>query len=161
MPSVENVTEMPKPATWYILLQISAMLMLTVGFAAPWIYGPIGKTNNYGWQPVITAMSFIIPLFLLIIGAVIDCYTYLELVIKSGKPVLGGVLRWGGTFFLLVLIIPLILWLSLDFTGRSATPQVAIDSLGWGVWLTLAGLILQIVLLRLRIREIERGLNDG
>jgi hypothetical protein len=136
------------------------MVLLLVGFAAPWIYGPIGKSSDYGWQPVITALTFIIPLFLNIVGSAISCYNYLELTIKSGKAVLGGLLRWGSVFFLIVLIIPLIFWLSVDLTGRSRVPQTTIDSLGWGAWLTLAGLILQVVLLRIRIRQVEKFYSD-
>jgi hypothetical protein len=151
------VTGHPSPSIWYILLQFLAMGLLTVGFSAPWIYGAIGKSSDYGWQPVISALTFIIPLFFVVVGAIVSCYTYLEMMLKMGQPVLRGILRWGGVFFLMVLILPLVLWLTLDLTGRSQTPQTRIDSLGWGVWVTLAGLILQVLILRLRIRQLDHA----
>jgi hypothetical protein len=130
----------PRSRKW---LDWLGMALLVIGFAGPWIYGPLV------WGMLLSLISA--NLFALIAFA--SCVSYLELVYRQGRPPLEGILKWLGGFFLLMIVIPLVVWLVYDQTNRSRTPQAGDGSLGWGAWIALAGLIIQVVALRLHIQE--------
>lgn len=135
-------------------LQWLGTLLLVIGFAGPWYYGPLGKTSDFGWQPIwgfLTGLLYINGFLLL---SIVNCFCYAEFTIRRNRPVLEGILKWMGFFFLLLIIVPLVVWLLFDQTQRSHTPQTTINSLGWGVWVSLAGLIVQVIALRLQIFRI-------
>lgn len=135
------------------------MALLVIGFAGPWIYGPLGKTSDWGWLPVWGMLLSLISANLFALIAFASCVSYLELVYRQGRPPLGGILKWIGGFFVLMVVIPLVVWLVYDQTNRSATPQVADGSLGWGAWVALAGLVTQVVALRLHIQKVKAEHN--
>lgn len=80
---------------------------------------------------------------------------------RRGRPVLEGILKWVGSFLLLVIGVPLVVWLPFDQTQRSHQPQLVVDSLGWGLWVTLVGVICQVVALRLRIYLLRKYAKLG
>ncbi len=129
----------------------ASWLLVLAGFFGPWLYGPLGKSSDFGWQPVWGLLLRLVPANLFIILAVINCFCYVELTLRRGVPPLIGILRWVGGFFGL-LILPL-LWFVFDQTGRGSIALHPDGTLGWGAWLALVGLILQVVALRLTIAE--------
>jgi len=139
---------------YYRILQYFGLALIVVGFAGPWYYGPLGKSSDFGWQPIWGFLSGLIYLNVFILLSVVHCESYAELGYRQGRPMLQGILRWIGFLLLLVVVVPLAVWLLFDQTGRSQQPQQPLDSFGWGVWLTLAGLIIQVIALRLRIRNL-------
>ncbi len=133
------------------------MVLLVAGFVGRWVYGPLGKSADFGWQPVWGLLLGIIPANLFILLAIPNCFSYVELVYRRGQPVLTGILKWMGGFFLLM-ALPLT-WLVFDQTERRTTVLYADGTLGWGTWVALSGLILQVVGLRIEIELIKKGGN--
>ncbi|MEI6043784.1 MAG: hypothetical protein WCS37_05275 [Chloroflexota bacterium] len=139
----------------YLILQIVGGVLLIAGFAGPWIYGPLGKSSDFGWQPVWGLLLHFLPSNLFVVAAIMSCFNYLELIYRRGQPVLIGLLKWIGGFFLL-LVLPLS-WFILDQTERGTMALHTDGTLGWGVWVTLLGLIIQVAALRIRIYyELQR-----
>ncbi len=137
-------------------LNILGMALLVVGFGGPWIYGPLGRTTDWGWLPVWGMLLSFLTANLVGLGALASCVSYIELVYRLGRPPLSGILRWLGGFFGLMIVVPLVVWLIFDQTWRQATPQTNDGALGWGVWVALLGLIIQVTALRLRIQQIKQ-----
>ncbi len=144
----------------YPVLQIVAVVLLVAGFAGPWLYGPLGKSKDFGWQPVWAILLNLVSLNVFILLTAVNCFSYLELYVREAKPVLAGALRWIGAFLLLVIVVPLAAWLPTNQTQRSPTPQFSENTFGWGIWVALAGLVLQVVALRLKIRQVKRTRPD-
>ncbi len=138
------------------LLPRLPLLLIVAGFAGPWLYGPLGKTQDHGWQPIWGLLLNFIALNVFIVASTANCLSYLEMYMRLGKPVLEGALRWIGAFLGLVVLVPLVVWLIFDQTQRSPTALVTDGTFGWGMWLALAGLILQIIALRWRIQIIKK-----
>ncbi len=151
---MEKATAKPKIDGYYQILQYFGLALIVVGFAGPWYYGPLGKSSDFGWQPVWGFISGLIYINAFILLSVVHCEAYAELTYKQGRPVLEGILKWIGFFLLLVVVVPLAVWLLFDQTGRNRQPQQPLDSFGWGVWVALAGLIIQVIALRLRIHNL-------
>ncbi len=140
----------------YLALQPVGLTLTVVGFAGPWVYGPVGKTQDWGWQPVWGLLLSVIALNVFIVFSITICVSYVELMLRLGRPPLEAVLKWVGAFFVLVVGVPVVAWSLLDFTERSPTPRAGDGALGWGVWVALAGLIMLVVALRLRIRKLKQ-----
>jgi hypothetical protein len=132
------------------------LTLLVVGFAGPWTYGPLGKSSDWGWLPVWGILFSLISANLFILFGFASCVSYLELIYRLGRPPLEGILKWLGGFLLLIVVVPLVVWLPFDQTNRSPTPQVGDGSLGWGTWVALAGLIINVVALRLQIQQVKK-----
>jgi hypothetical protein len=137
-------------------LQWLGMALLVAGFAGPWQYGALGKSNEYGWQPVWALFLSFISLNLFILFALANCLSYLELIYRQHKPVLGGALRWIGVTLLLLIAVPLLTWLPFNQTQRNPVPQQPENSFGWGLWVALLGLVMQVFALRMRIWQLRR-----
>jgi hypothetical protein len=131
------------------ILQPLGLALLVIGFAGPWIYGPLGKSGDFGWQPIWGFLLSLIPVNLFALASLIICFSYLELTLRQQQPVLLGLLRWLG-FFVLLLLLPL-LWFIWDQTGRGPNSVYNKDSFGWGVWVALLGWLFTVVALRLKI----------
>jgi len=130
-------------------LELLGWLMLGLGFAAPWVYGVLGKSADFGWQPVWGLLLRFLPANVFVLAAIANCFSYLELTYRRGQPVLAGVLRWVGGF-LVLLALPLT-WFILDQTGRGRISLHEEGTLGWGVWLALLGLLAQVAALSIKI----------
>jgi hypothetical protein len=142
---------MKQSARFYLVLQWLSFLLLVAGFAGPWQYGPLGKTPDFGWQPVWALLLNFLGLNLFIICSVANCFSYLELSYRQGKTVLREVIKWVGAFLFLIVAVPLLAWLPFNQTQRSTTPLFNETTYGWGMWVTLIGLVVQVGALRLRI----------
>lgn len=142
-----------------LILKIAGLVLLVVGFAGPWVYGPIGKSNDWGWQPVWGMLLSFWGLNLVIIFGAISCFCYVELYYRLGRPPLSALLKWIGGFLVLVIVLPLAAWTVADQSGRGPAQQNPDGSLGWGVWVALAGLALLVIGLRLQINFIRKTLN--
>jgi hypothetical protein len=140
----------------YASLQYLGLVLLLMGFSGPWYYGALGKSADFGWQPVWGFLEGILYINVFIIVAVLNCLSYTELLWRRGRPVLEAILKWVGAFLVLVIVVPLVAWSLFDQTGRTAQPVQSVDSLGWGLWTALAGLLIQLTALRLRIRALQR-----
>jgi hypothetical protein len=145
----------PLPLT----LKVIGLVLLVVGFGGPWVYGPIGKSNDWGWQPVWGMLLSFWGLNLVIIFAAISCYCYVELYYRLGRPPLSALLKWVGGFLVLVIGLPLAAWTIVDQSGRGPNQLNPDGSLGWGVWVALVGLVALVVGLRLQINYIRKTLN--
>lgn len=143
----------PTLARLYLLLNLVGWILLIAGFGGRWIYGPLGKSPDFGWQPIWGFLLYFLPANLFALASAASCVSYLELTWRRGLPVLGGLLRWLGVFVLL-LALPLF-WFIFDQTERGRTALHPDGTLGWGVWVTLLGLIFQVASLRLRIYLIK------
>ncbi|HEX2912646.1 MAG TPA: hypothetical protein VH186_17710 [Chloroflexia bacterium] len=146
----------PLDLTYRILLPVS-LLLLVIGFAGPWYYGVLGKSNDWGWQPVWGLLLSLIAVNLFGLLSLTSCFIYVELYYRLGRPPLLALLKWIAAFAGLVVAVPLVVWTIWDLTERSATPHQAEGTLGWGVWVSLVGLILQVIALRARIVQVKRG----
>ncbi|MEI7556989.1 hypothetical protein [Candidatus Chlorohelix sp.] len=142
---------MKESARLYLTLQWLSFLMLVVGFAGPWQYGTLGKTQDFGWQPVWALLLNFLGLNLFIICSVANCFSYLELSYRQGKKILREALKWVGAFLFLLVAVPLLAWLPFNQTQRSATPLFSETTYGWGIWVALVALLVQVGALRLRI----------
>ena len=140
-------------------LKIAGGLLLLAGFAGPWVYGPIGKSGDWGWQPVWGMLLSFWGINLVILFSAVCCYSYVELYYRLGRPPLSALLKWIGGFLFLVFVEPLVVWLIVDLSQRGPAQQNSDGTLGWGVWVALVGLVLLVVGLRLQIREVRRTLN--
>lgn len=140
-------------------LKIAGGLLLLAGFAGPWVYGILGKTTDWGWQPVWGMLLSFWGINLFILFSAISCFSYVELYYRLGKPPLSALLKWIGGFVALIFLLPLGSWLLVDQSQRNPTQQNPDGSLGWGVWLALVGLIFLVVGLRLQINTIRKTLN--
>ena len=149
----------PWSTSLILALKLTGLILLVIGFSGPWIYGPIGKSNDWGWQPVWGMLLSILGLNLVIIFGAISCYSYVELYYRLGKPPLSALLKWIGAFLGLVIVLPLAAWTVVDQSGRSPVQQNSDGSLGWGVWVALVGLVLLVAGLRLQINVIRKTLN--
>ncbi|MBN9391967.1 MAG: hypothetical protein J0I20_28280 [Chloroflexi bacterium] len=138
------------------ILKVLGLILLVVGFAGPWVYGPIGKSNDWGWQPVWGMLLSFWGLNLVIIFAAISCFCYVELYYRLGRPPLSALLKWIGGFLGLVIVLPLLAWTIVDQSGRSPNRLNPDGSLGWGVWLALVGLVALVVGLRLQINQVRK-----
>ncbi len=145
----------------YKVLKIVGLVLLVVGFGGPWQYGPIGKTGEFGWQPIWAILLSFIGLNIFILFSIASCLSYLELYFRLGRPVLSGALRWIGAFFVLVIVVPAVFWLILNQSQRNAIPQTSIDIFGWGLWVTLVGLVVQVGALRLHIWQVRQPQKEG
>ncbi len=148
-----NSTSLP------LILKTVGLVLLLAGFAGPWVYGPIGKTRDWAWQPVWGMLLSLWGLNLVIIFSAITCYCYVELYYRLGRPPLSALLKWIGGFLLLVIGLPLAAWTLVDQSGRGPAQLNPEGSLGWGVWVALGGLVLLVIGLRLQIKEIRKTLN--
>src|SRR5215212_593289 len=79
-------------------LKIIGGLLLLAGFAGPWVYGPIGKSADWGWQPVWGMLLSFWGINLVILFSAISCYSYIELYYRLGRPPLSALLKWIGGF---------------------------------------------------------------
>lgn len=140
-------------------LKIAGGLLLLAGFAGPWVYGPIGKSADWGWQPVWGMLLSFWGINLVIIISAISCYNYVELYYRLGRPPLSALLKWIGGFLGLVFVEPLVVWLIIDLSQRGPVKQNPEGALGWGIWLALLGQVLLVAGLRLQIREVRKTLN--
>ena len=152
---LNNNAPLPQ-AKFYAGLQYLGLVLLLVGFSGPWYYGALGKSADFGWQPVWGFLEGILYINVFIGVGVLNCLCYTEFLWRRGRPVLEAILKWVGAFLVLVIVVPLVMWSLFDQTGRAAQPLQPIDSLGWGLWTALAGLLIQLVALRLRIRTLQR-----
>jgi hypothetical protein len=142
-----------------LILKTIGLILLLAGFAGPWIYGPIVKTSDWGWQPVWGMLLSFWGLNLVIIFSAVSCYCYVELYYRLGRPPLSALLKWIGGFLGLVIVLPLAAWILVDQSGRGPVQKNPDGSLGWGLWVALAGLALLVVGLRLQINELRKTLN--
>ena len=136
-------------------LQGVGTLLLVIGFAGPWLYGPLGKSQDWGWQPVWGLLLSIVALNIFALVGLGSCFSYVELAYRRGEPPLRAVLQWIGGFVGLVVLLPLVVWSVFDLIGSSPRPQQADGTLGWGVWVAVIGLLVQISGLRLLIEGIK------
>lgn len=146
----------PRPTALPLVLKIGGLVLLVVAFAGPWIYGPIGKSGDWGWQPVWGMLLTFWGLNSVIIFSAISCYCYIELYYRLGRPPLAALLKWIGGFVGFVIGLPLAVWTIVDQSGRGKIQQNPDGSIGWGVGVALAGLALLVTGLRLQINEIRR-----
>ena len=142
-----------------LILKVAGLVFLLAGFAGPWVYGPIGKTSDWGWQPVWGMLLSFWGLNLIIIFSAVSCYSYVELYYRLGRPPLSALLKWIGGFLVLVIILPLAAWTLVDQSGRGPVQLNPDGSLGWGVGAALTGLVLLVAGLRLQINGIRKTLN--
>ena len=132
------------------------LLLLVIGFAGPWVYGPLGKTTDWGWQPIWGLLLSFISLNLFILISLASCFSYVEFYYRRGLPVLSALLKWIAGFFGLVVVLPLVVWLAFDLTQRSAVAQQPDGAFGWGLWVALVGQILQVAGVRLKIWQLSQ-----
>ncbi len=143
------------PAPIPLGLKLAGFLLLVAGFAGPWVYGPLGKTQDWGWQPVWGMLLSFWGINLLVIFSAVSCFSYVELYYRLGRPPLAALLKWIGAFMVLIFLLPLGAWLLIDQSGRGPVQQNPEGTLGWGVWLALAGLVLHVLGLRLQIKALN------
>ena len=141
------------------ILKIVGGLLLLAGFAGPWVYGPIGKSADWGWQPVWGMLLSFWGINLVILISAISCYSYVELYYRLGRPPLSALLKWIGGFLGLVFVEPLVVWLIIDLSQRGPARQNSDGALGWGLWAALVGQVLLVAGLRLQIREVRKTLT--
>jgi len=135
----------------YLPIQWLSFIVLVVGFAGPWEYGPLGKTQDFGWQPVWALLLNFLGLNLFIICSVANCFSYLELTFRQGKKIIREALKWVGVFLFMTVAVPLLTWLPFNQTQRSPTPIFNETTYGWGMWVAMVALVVQVGVLRLRI----------
>lgn len=141
------LARMPVPLS----LKLAGFGLLLAGFAGPWVYGPLGKTPDWGWQPVWGMLLSFWGINLFILFSAVSCFCYVELYYRLGRPPLAALLKWIGAFLVLIFLLPLAVWLIVDQSTRSPVQQNPDGALGWGVWVALAGLVLHVLGLRLQI----------
>ncbi len=141
----------------YLILQGLGLGLLVAGFGGPWIYGPLGKSSDWGWLPVWGMLLSFLTANVVGLIALTSCVSYIELIYRLGRPPLEAVLKWVGGFFGLIVVVPLAVWLVFDQTSRNPQPQFTDGTIGWGAWVALLGLIIQVVALRLRIQQLKKG----
>jgi hypothetical protein len=145
----DNRSANPALTRLYYLLYWLGWALLIAGFSGRWVYGPLGKSADFGWQPVWGLLLYFLPANLFALASAASCVSYLELTWRRGRPVLGGLLGWIGVFILL-LALPLV-WFLFDQTERGRVSLYPEGTLGWGAWVALLGLAMQVAALRLRI----------
>jgi hypothetical protein len=161
----ENKKALPDKATPPVVsplplyLKLAGLALVLAGFAGPWLYGRLGKSPDWGWQPVWGVLLSFWGINLFILFSAISCFSYVELYYRLERPPLSGLLKWLGAFVVLILVVPLASWTLIDLSGRSPVQQNPDAAPGWGVWLALAGLALHVAGLRLQINHIRRALN--
>lgn len=153
----EERIKLAAPTQTYKIMQGVGLALLIVGFAGPWVYLPLGKTTNWGWQPVWGFLLSLIEANIFILISISSCFSYVELYVRKGRPPLEALLKWIGGFFAMLIAVPFITWLFIDLRQASPTPLYAEGTFGWGVWVTLVGLIVQVVALRLYIRQVRQA----
>jgi hypothetical protein len=154
-PSEAERAQPPAPSPIPLSLKLGGFLLLLAGFAGPWVYGPLGKTQDWGWQPVWGLLLSFWGINLLIIFSAVSCFSYVELYYRLGRPPLAALLKWMGAFVVLIFLLPLGVWVLVDQSGRGPVQQNPEGALGWGVWLALAGLVLHVLGLRLQIKALK------
>ncbi len=129
---------------WQSVLLAVALALLGAGFAGPWVYGPLGKTGQWGWQPVWGLLLSLVGVNLFALASLASCFSYVEQVYRQGHPPLSGLLKWIAGFLGLVILIPLVSWTALGLPVRDSSATQPDNAFGWGMWLALSGLILQV-----------------
>jgi len=142
-------------------LKLVGLVLLVAGLGGPWQYGSIGRSGEFGWQPVWATLVSFIALNIFILFSIASCLSYLELYLRLGRPVLQGAFRWIGAFFVLIIGVPLFCWLIFNQAQRSPIPQTKIDTFGWGMWVTVVGQIIQVAGLRLQIWQVRQSHKEG
>ncbi len=136
-------------------LDLTGLVLLLTGFSGPWLYGPLGKTGQWGWQPVWGCVLSAIPLIVLINISFLSCFSYVEWRYRRGEKPVVAIVRWVVSFLGLFILLPLVIWSLFDLSQRSALPALSDGALGWGMLLTLGGQLLLVVSQRLKSRRVK------
>jgi hypothetical protein len=141
----------------YTALQWAGVGLLAIGFAGQWVYMPLGKTTEWGWSTVWGLFLSIVAANVFILVSLPGSVSYVELYVRQGRPPLEALLKWIGSLAFMLFVLPFVVWSAVDLSERSPVPVHGDGTLGWGVWLALAGYVLNVVALRLKIRALRNS----